>query len=157
MVRNIQQQNDRPGDPGYEEKLAAFEARIARGDKVEPGDWMPAKYREQLIRLIQVHANSEICGALPEGGWIPHAPSFKRKLALVAPPARMLERATLDRFGEDLMIAVGANDDLADAGELEKLAPDLGAHFVLLEDTDHFFAADVGSLGRAFESWLRAS
>jgi ring-1,2-phenylacetyl-CoA epoxidase subunit PaaA len=41
-------------------------------------------YREQLIRLIHVHANSEICGALPEGGWIPHAPSFKRKLALVA-------------------------------------------------------------------------
>ncbi len=84
MVQNIQQQNDRPDDPGYEEHLAAFEARIARGDKVEPGDWMPAKYREQLIRLIQVHANSEICGALPEGGWIPHAPSFKRKLALVA-------------------------------------------------------------------------
>jgi ring-1,2-phenylacetyl-CoA epoxidase subunit PaaA len=84
MVRTIQQQNDRPGDPGYEEHLAAFEARIARGDKVEPGDWMPAMYREQLIRLIHVHANSEICGALPEGGWIPHAPSFKRKLALVA-------------------------------------------------------------------------
>ncbi len=76
--------NDKPGDPGYDENLAAFEARIARGDKVEPGDWMPDAYRQQLIRLIHVHANSEICGALPEGGWIPHAPSLKRKLALVA-------------------------------------------------------------------------
>jgi ring-1,2-phenylacetyl-CoA epoxidase subunit PaaA len=76
--------NDRPGDPGYEEHLAAFEARIALGDKVEPGDWMPDEYRQQLLRLIHVHANSEICGALPEGGWIPHAPSFKRKLALCA-------------------------------------------------------------------------
>lgn len=76
--------NDKPGDPGYEEHLAAFEARVARGDKVEPGDWMPWEYRQQLIRVIHVHANSEICGALPEGGWIPHAPTFKRKLALCA-------------------------------------------------------------------------
>ena len=84
MIQFAEPANDRPGDPGYEECLAAFEARVARGDKVEPGDWMPADYRSQLIRLIHVHANSEICGALPEGTWIPHAPSLKRKLALVA-------------------------------------------------------------------------
>lgn len=64
--------------------LAQFEARIERGEKIEPADWMPDEYRQQLIRLIHVHANSEICGALPEGRWIPHAPTFKRKLALVA-------------------------------------------------------------------------
>ncbi|MCH8966667.1 MAG: 1,2-phenylacetyl-CoA epoxidase subunit A [Planctomycetes bacterium] len=76
--------NDRPEDPGYEERLAVFEGRVARGEKVEPGDWMPQEYRRQVIRLIQNHANSEICGALPEGGWIPHAPTLKRKLALTA-------------------------------------------------------------------------
>ncbi len=65
-------------------RLAAFEARINRGEKIEPGDWMPEEYRTELIRLIHVHANSEICGALPEGKWIPHAPTFKRKLALLA-------------------------------------------------------------------------
>ncbi len=65
-------------------RLAQFEARIARGEKIEPGDWMPEAYRRQLIRLIQQHANSEIMGALPEGSWIPYAPTFKRKLALVA-------------------------------------------------------------------------
>ncbi len=86
MVQAVQEHliDDKRGDPGYEENLAAFERRISRGDKVEPGDWMPYDYRMQLVRLIHVHANSEICGALPEGGWIPHAPSFKRKLALVA-------------------------------------------------------------------------
>ncbi len=68
----------------FESKLAEFEARINRGEKIEPADWMPADYRKQLIRLIHVHANSEICGALPEGKWIPHAPTFKRKMALVA-------------------------------------------------------------------------
>ena len=65
-------------------RLREFEARVARGDKVEPTDWMPDEYRDQLIRLIHVHANSEICGALPEGKWIPHAPTFKRKMALCA-------------------------------------------------------------------------
>jgi ring-1,2-phenylacetyl-CoA epoxidase subunit PaaA len=66
------------------QKLAEFEARIARNEKVEATDWMPAIYRKQLIRMIQNHANSEIVGALPERTWIPHAPTFKRKLALTA-------------------------------------------------------------------------
>ena len=67
-----------------QERLEEFEARIARGEKIEPGDWMPDLYRKQLIRLIHQHANSEIMGALPEGTWIPYAPTFKRKLALMA-------------------------------------------------------------------------
>lgn len=66
------------------DKLAEFEERIARGEKIEPGDWMPELYRKTLIRFLQNHANSEIMGALPEGEWIPYAPSMKRKLALIA-------------------------------------------------------------------------
>lgn len=65
-------------------RLAEFEARIARGEKIEPQDWMPFEYRRQLIRMIEQHAHSEIIGALPEGTWITRAPSFKRKLALIA-------------------------------------------------------------------------
>lgn len=84
MMQNTSCPHDKPGDPEYAERLARFEDRISRGDKVEPGDWMPHDYRQQLIRLIHVHANSEICGALPEGTWIPHAPSLRRKLALIA-------------------------------------------------------------------------
>jgi len=64
--------------------LAAFEARIARGEKIEPSDWMPYEYRRQLIRMIEQHAHSEIIGALPEGTWITRAPGFKRKMALLA-------------------------------------------------------------------------
>lgn len=66
------------------EKLAEFEARIARGEKIEPRDWMPFEYRRQLIRMIEQHAHSEVIGALPEGTWITRAPNFKRKLALMA-------------------------------------------------------------------------
>jgi phenylacetate-CoA oxygenase, PaaG subunit len=66
------------------EKLQQFEDRIARGEKIEPDDWMPAEYRRQLIRMIEQHAHSEIVGALPEGTWITRAPNFRRKLALIA-------------------------------------------------------------------------
>lgn len=67
-----------------EEKLLEFEEKIERGDFIEATDWMPDEYRKQLIRLIKMHANSELMGALPEGEWIPKAPSIKRKLQLVS-------------------------------------------------------------------------
>lgn len=66
------------------QKLQEFEERIARGEKIEPTDWMPKLYRKQLIRMIEQHAHSEIIGALPEGTWITRAPGFKRKMALMA-------------------------------------------------------------------------
>ncbi len=67
-----------------DEKVQAFEARIARGEKIEPGDWMPDEYRRQLIRMISQHAHSEIVGMLPEGAFITRAPSLRRKLILLA-------------------------------------------------------------------------
>src|SRR6267142_2133610 len=65
-------------------KVAAFEARIAAGESIEPKDWMPEKYRRQLIRMMSQHAHSEIVGMLPEGNWITRAPSLKRKAVLLA-------------------------------------------------------------------------
>lgn len=65
-------------------KLAEFETRIARGEKIEPGDWMPDDYRKQLIRMISQHAHSEIVGMLPEGNYITRAPSLRRKMVLIA-------------------------------------------------------------------------
>ena len=99
------------GQAEYDRRLAEFEARVSRGEKIEPADWMPSGYRQQLIRLIHVHANSEICGALPEGKWIPHAPTFKRKLALCAKVqdevghAQLLYRAaeTLGKSREEMI------------------------------------------------------
>ncbi len=70
--------------PSEDEKLRAFEERIRRGEKIEPGDWMPPEYRRQLIRMISQHAHSEIVGQLPEGAWITRAPSLRRKMILLA-------------------------------------------------------------------------
>src|SRR5947207_11248438 len=65
-------------------RLAEFEARIARGETIEPKDWMPERYRRQLVRMMSQHAHSEVVGMLPEGNWITRAPSLRRKLALLA-------------------------------------------------------------------------
>ena len=93
-------------------KLQEFEARIERGEKIEPADWMPEMYRKQLIRMIEQHAHSEIIGALPEGTWITRAPGFKRKLALMAKVqdevghAQLLYSAaeTLGKTREDMIV-----------------------------------------------------
>jgi ring-1,2-phenylacetyl-CoA epoxidase subunit PaaA len=66
------------------EKLAAFEARVAADDFIEPKDWMPEAYRKTLIRQISQHAHSEIVGMLPEGNWITRAPDLRRKAILLA-------------------------------------------------------------------------
>jgi ring-1,2-phenylacetyl-CoA epoxidase subunit PaaA len=66
------------------EKEKQFEERIARGEVIEPKDWMPERYRKQLIRMMSQHAHSEIVGMLPEGNWITRAPSLKRKTVLLA-------------------------------------------------------------------------
>ena len=61
-----------------------FQARIDKGERIEPRDWMPEKYRKTHIRQISQHAHSEIVGMLPEGNWITRAPSLRRKVGLLA-------------------------------------------------------------------------
>ncbi len=68
----------------YEEKLARFEAHIEAGGKVETQDWMPDDYRTGVLKFIEMHANSEIMGALPERECLPAAPSLQRKMSLCA-------------------------------------------------------------------------
>ena len=66
------------------EREAAFQARIDAGEKIEPRDWMPEAYRQQLVRMISQHAHSEVVGMLPEGNWITRAPSLRRKIGLLS-------------------------------------------------------------------------
>jgi ring-1,2-phenylacetyl-CoA epoxidase subunit PaaA len=72
------------GAPEDPERLAAFEARVAADEFIEPKDWMPEAYRKTLVRQISQHAHSEIVGMLPEGNWITRAPTLRRKSVLLA-------------------------------------------------------------------------
>jgi ring-1,2-phenylacetyl-CoA epoxidase subunit PaaA len=64
--------------------LAEFDAFIADGGIVEPGDAMPEQYRAEVFRFIEMHANSELFGGLCERYWVSRAPGLHRKLAFLA-------------------------------------------------------------------------
>lgn len=65
-------------------KLAEFQAKIDAEIKIEPKDWMPEGYRQNLIRQISQHAHSEVIGMQPEGNWVSRAPSLRSKKILMA-------------------------------------------------------------------------
>src|SRR5437763_16033567 len=67
-----------------DEREETFRARIERGDVVDAGDWMPEEYRRGVLKLLEMHANSEIMGALPEREWIRRAPTVRRQMPLTA-------------------------------------------------------------------------
>ena len=87
----------------YEEKLARFNAHIEAGGKIEAEDWMPDDYRSGVLKFIEMHANSEIMGAIPEREQVPRAPSLKRKMSLTAKVQDEVGHAQLlYRVAEDL-------------------------------------------------------
>ena len=87
----------------YEDRLEAFNEHISGGGKVETNDWMPDDYRMGVLKFVEMHANSEIMGAIPEREQIPHAPSLKRKMSLTAKVQDEVGHAQLlYRVAEDL-------------------------------------------------------
>jgi ring-1,2-phenylacetyl-CoA epoxidase subunit PaaA len=82
MVKGTGERVKSPEEMSPQER--AFQARIDRGEKIEPKDWMPDGYRRTLIRQISQHAHSEVVGQLPEGNWIGRAPTLMRKMILLA-------------------------------------------------------------------------
>ncbi len=96
--------------------LKAFEARIARGELIEADDEMPDAYRRQCLRLVVIHANSELMGALPEREWIPRAPGLQRKLAILSKVQDEIGHAQMIyRVAEDLAAPFGTTrEDMLD-------------------------------------------
>jgi alpha/beta superfamily hydrolase len=80
-----------------------------------------------------------------------------RRLVLVAPPPSMLDRARLEDFKGKVFIAVGENDNLASARDLEAIAKGLDrVQFEVLDETDHFFVTGPGlkDLRDSLSGWL---
>ncbi|MHA7839666.1 MAG: alpha/beta hydrolase, partial [bacterium] len=78
-----------------------------------------------------------------------------RALALVAPPASMLDLEALAAWGHPILVVVGDRDEYAPLaplqGALEGVAT---AEVAVLEDVDHFFMSGLGELGSRIRSWL---
>jgi ring-1,2-phenylacetyl-CoA epoxidase subunit PaaA len=84
-------------------RVQEFNRHVASGGKVEATDWMPEEYRRAVRRFVEMHANSELMGVLPEREWILRAPTLKRKLALSAKIQDEVGHAQLlYRVAEDL-------------------------------------------------------
>ena len=84
-------------------RVQEFNRHVASGGKVEATDWMPEEYRRAVGRFVEMHANSELMGVLPEREWILRAPTLKRKLALSAKIQDEVGHAQLlYRVAEDL-------------------------------------------------------
>jgi len=90
-------------DLNHDERFALFERHVTGGGKVEATDWMPDEYRTQVLRFVEMHANSELMGVLPEREWLMRAPTLRRKLALTAKVQDEVGHAQLlYRVAEDL-------------------------------------------------------
>ncbi|PTX63331.1 ring-1,2-phenylacetyl-CoA epoxidase subunit PaaA [Melghirimyces profundicolus] len=100
----------------HDERHDRFMERLERGEKIEATDWMPDEYRRLLLKLIHMHAVSEIMGAFPEKEWVPKAPTLKRKLAIMAKVQdEMGHGQLLLRVAEDLAAPLGkTREDLID-------------------------------------------
>ncbi len=87
----------------HDERFELFEQHVVGGGKVEAGDWMPEEYRTSVLRFVEMHANSELMGVLPEREWLMKAPTLRRKLALTAKVQDEVGHAQLlYRVAEDL-------------------------------------------------------
>jgi ring-1,2-phenylacetyl-CoA epoxidase subunit PaaA len=125
-----------PDDPAA---MAAFEARIANGESIEPKDWMPERYRKQLIRMMSQHAHSEIVGMLPEGNWITRAPSLRRKVGLLA--------KVQDEAGHGLYIYCGVETLGADRTDIIAQLLDGRAKYSSIFNYPTLTWADMGVIG----------
>ena len=120
-------------------RVAAFEARIASGESIEPKDWMPEQYRRQLVRMMSQHAHSEVVGMLPEGNWITRAPSLRRKVGLIA--------KVQDEAGHGLYIYCGAETLGMDRAELIDQLHDGRAKYSSIFNYPTLSWADIGVIG----------
>ncbi len=116
-----------------------FEARIAAGETIEPKDWMPERYRKQLIRMMSQHAHSEIVGMLPEGNWITRAPTLQRKMGLLA--------KVQDEAGHGLYIYCGTETLGVDRSELIDQLLSGKAKYASIFNYPTLTWADIGAIG----------
>jgi ring-1,2-phenylacetyl-CoA epoxidase subunit PaaA len=121
------------------QRTAEFEARIARGESIEPKDWMPERYRKQLIRMMAQHAHSEVVGMLPEGNWITRAPSLRRKMTLIA--------KVQDEGGHGLYIYCGTETLGVDRHDLVQELLDGKAKYSSIFNYPTLSWADMGAIG----------
>jgi ring-1,2-phenylacetyl-CoA epoxidase subunit PaaA len=114
-----------------DDRHARLVARIAAGERIEArDDEMSDEYREQLIHLMTMQADSELAGAYGYVPWIAKAPGVDEKLVV----AQIVKDETrhakvmydlLDELGVDTRAHVGIHDE-SFARRLDDAEADIG-------------------------------
>ena len=122
-----------------EQREQTFQQRIDAEDKIEPKDWMPDKYRKNLIRQMSQHAHSEVIGMQPEGNWITRAPTLHRKAVLLA--------KVQDEGGHGLYLYSAAETLGISREELIESLHDGSAKYASIFNYPTLTWADIGAIG----------
>jgi ring-1,2-phenylacetyl-CoA epoxidase subunit PaaA len=104
--------------------------RIERGERIESAEEMTEEYRQSLIHLMTMQADSELAGAYGYVPWIMKAPGVEEKLVV----AQIVKDETrhakvmydlLQELGEDVTAHVGTHDQ-SFARRLDDSEADIG-------------------------------
>ena len=104
--------------------------RIARGERIEARDEMSGTYRDSLVHLMTMQADSELAGAYGYVPWIMKAPGVEEKLVV----AQIVKDETrhakvmydlLEELGQDVAGHVGTHDQ-SFARRLDDSEADIG-------------------------------
>ena len=140
-VHAVPCERERDADDAARSAPEAFYAHVGSGGKVEADDWMPDDYRAAILKFVEMHANSELMGVLPEREWILRAPTLKRKLALTSKIQDEVGHAQLlYRVAEDL------------GKPREQMLADLIAGKTKFHNVFHYPTASWGDVG--IIAWL---
>jgi alpha/beta superfamily hydrolase len=103
-----------------------------------------------LVRLAAIARSEPTLSA--QAAW----PRVQR-LVLVAPPPSLLDVGALGAFRGALLVIAAADDAIAPAPALERVAAALPeARCIIVPEADHFFGVGLGAVGRATREWLAA-
>ena len=126
-------------EKSIEQLEAEFQARIDAEERIEPKDWMPEKYRKNVLRQMSQHAHSEVIGMQPEGNWITRAPSLHRKIVLLA--------KVQDEAGHGLYLYSAAETLGSTREEMVQLMHEGKAKYSSIFNYPTLTWADIGAVG----------
>jgi len=129
-------------------ELDNFQQKIDDEQRIEPKDWMPEKYRLNLIRQMSQHAHSEVIGMQPEGNWISSAPSLYRKIVLLS--------KVQDEAGHGLYLYSATETLGISRAEMNAKLQSGESKYASIFNYPSLTWADVGAIGTSYGPYARA-
>src|SRR6185503_13113149 len=104
------------GGPPMSDRAGDMKARIERGERLESAEEMTPEYRQALVHLMTMQADSELSGGYGYVPWIMRAPGVEEKHVVAQIVKDEIRHATvmyglLEDLGEHVRPRVDALDE----------------------------------------------